>query len=151
MKALQFGNIKTTLIISVVVILLLISISWYFYYKGSKKTVIAPLVQDNPSSQSSQNNPAGISDTDVKQISSDIENEIHGYHVLGHDPTPYQRLLSLSDTDFVRVYNQWNTDYQQSEGQTLAKMVAGEWVLYDPAWDALQTSMNERFSKLNLI
>lgn len=145
------SSVKTWAIIAVVVLLLLVGLAWYFYSAGASKTKITPLTQDNPGSTSSTNNPAGISDTDVKLLATQLYNELDSDHIFGHDETPYQSLLALSDTDFERVYNSFNTQYQTQAGETLAAYIQSEWGDWDDyQFGALQTSMEERFSKLNL-
>lgn len=152
MKSIAMGNIKSTLIIALVVILIVAAVAYYFYKKGASKTVIATPVKDSPNSNDPSNNPTAISETDVKDLAFSIHEDLSGLNVIGHDLTPYQRLLSLSDTDFVRVYNSYNSQYQQSDGETLCQAINNDVVnIWFQAWSSLVTSMNERFSKLNLI
>lgn len=141
---------KTQLIIAGVVLLLLIIAFIYVYRKGKSTTSIAPVVKDNPNSNDPENNPAAASDTEIKRIANALHADMDGLTV-GHDSQPYQDLLMLSDTDFERVYNEFNTQYQESSGQTLLGWIDNEVInFWDISFDALRTSIDSRMAKLNL-
>ncbi len=142
---------KNILIISAIALLLLLLSWWYFYKKGKAKTVIAPVVKDQPGSSDPNNNPEGASTTEIKQISENLYNEMKGSNITGHDPHPYEALLALSDTDFENVYNQFNSDYQSSSGETMIQWINDQWSGWMTDFDGLKKAILAKAADLNLI
>lgn len=145
-------SLKQKAIFVGIILVVLGGIIWFAYSKGASKTVIAPLVNDSP-----DNNTPGISDTEVNQIAQSLYDDMSGFNLLGHKTQPYESLLALSDTDFLRVYNKFNSsDY--SGGKTLEEWVNDEYDITDPTgiyafnqqYTALISSIKERFAKFNL-
>ena len=145
------AKFKKQLIIGAIIISALIGFAFYYYKKGKRSTSIAPLVNDNPNSTAANNNPAGISDSAVKQLADALYQDMNGVNTLGHQPEPYASLLAGSDTDFEKVYNSFNTDHQAEGSGTLKGWIEAEHPLYDPQFDAYRTSILQRMAKLNLI
>lgn len=156
-------KIKTYLIIGAIALVLLVSLLIYAYHAGKKTTSIAPVVKDDPNAPANDptNNPAGVSDTDIKTLVEKLYKDMSGANVLGHDSQAYKDLLALSDTDFERVYNEFNSEYQKDSGQTFKGWINGEggygltdllpWPFSGNAdFRALKDSTNQRFAKLNL-
>lgn len=142
---------KIYIITALLVTVFLIGFAIYYYKKGKRTTSIAPIIKDNPNSTESNNNPAGASDTEIKQASDALYQDMNGFNTLGHEGAPYANLLAMSDTDFEKTYNQFNTDHQSEGNGTLKTWIQAEHPLYDTAFDAYRTSILERMAKLNLI
>jgi hypothetical protein len=137
------GSYKTTIIITIIVIVLIMIIAAYFYYQGKKTTTIAKVPVDNPDGT---NNPSGVGDGVISQISGDLHSDMNGWNILGHNVTPYQQLVALSDTDFVRVYNLFNTNYEPASKETLIG-----WINDEDFWNKdVQNSILERAARLDL-
>ncbi|MBS1644866.1 MAG: hypothetical protein JST36_07505 [Bacteroidetes bacterium] len=64
---------------------------------------------------------------------------------------PYSKLLSLSDCELVKAYNDWNARYYQTAGgQTLAQVVAGQTSIFNGGFQLTQKTLAQRFTKYNL-
>lgn len=142
---------KTQLIIAGVVLVLLIAAFIYVYHKGKSTTSIAPIVKDTPGSNDPNNNPAGTSDSEIKMLAGKLFSDMDGVNVWSHDEEPYQQLLTLSDTDFEKVYNEFNADHQASSGQTLRQWIDNEDAYWGSQFSVLKESILNRMDKLNLI
>lgn len=142
---------KTIIILSVVFIAIIVGFSLFYYYKGKAKNSIAPLIKDNPNSTDPNNNPAGVDDSTIKIISENLYSEMKGSNLSGHNAAPYQALLELSDTDFERVYNQFNTDHQGESSETLTQWVNDQWSGWLTDFDGLKKAILARCAKLNLV
>ena len=140
------------LIILVVVLLIFVIIGVWFYRKGKKQTTIAPYVNDNPTTNntgsSSSNNPAGVSSSQISMIAQALFNEMDGFNVW-RDTKPFTDLLILSDTDFVKVYNKFNTDHQAKGDGTLKQWIEDESGVGEFA--TIKEAILERMARLNLI
>ena len=132
-------------IIAAIVVVIFIAIGIYFYLKGKKTTTIAPLPTDQPD-PNQPNNANGVGAGMISQIADSLYNDMKGWNWLGHDATPYKQLDSLSDTDFVAVYNDFNTKHQSESGETLVQWINGE----QYAFADVQNSIRDRFGRLNL-
>lgn len=118
----------------------------YFYRQGKKQTTIAPLPFDN----NGTNIPSDI--PKITTIAEQMYNDMKGIN-WKHDASIYGNALSLSNTDFVELYNIYNTKYQADMG-TLTESIAGEWsditLLGADAWNTVKKSMLDRLASLNL-
>ncbi len=132
-------------IISAIVFILLLTIGIYFYYQGKKKTTIKEVPKDTP--PGGENNPSGVSSGEIFRISNALYDDMNGLNVWGHDILPYQDFNALSDTDFVKVYNQFNTEYQGDSKATLKQWIDSEMYVFD---DVVE-SIKKRMGRLNLI
>lgn len=135
------------------VILVVLFVVWYFGYKrGSKKTTISPLTGDDPNSTDPNNNPAGMSDSDIKMLASNLHDDMEGSNFFGHNDDLFSKVTELSDTDVQRLYNEFNTQYQSDSGQTFTQWIAGEAGAWSGGvFDNLRTSILARLAKLNLV
>jgi hypothetical protein len=133
---------KTILIIVAVVLLLIIAVAVYYYRQGKKTTTQAPITLDSPNS----NNSYGVSASEISRISDALYRDMSGFNYLGHDAQPYMDLISLSDTDTERVYNDFNTKHQADSLQTLTGWINSESFAFNDVADAIRN----RFGRLNL-
>lgn len=131
-------NPKQLLIIFAIVVVLMVIVGVWFYVKGKRKTTIAPPPQDNP--DGSTNNVYGVSSAEIAVISDQLYQDMDGFNLTGHDSAPYEKLSALSDTDFVKVYNAFNTKYQK-EGGTLKEWIEDESYAFDDVVEAILTRM----------
>ena len=136
---------KKYLIIGAIVLVIIVSIAVYFYYKGKKTTTQAPLSNDNPD-PTGPNNSYGVSASQISQISDALYSDMSGFNWLGHATQPYQDLSALSDTDFEKVYNDYNTKHQAASNETFTQWINGE----DFAFADLANSIRQRLGSLNL-
>ena len=123
-------------------VVIIVAFSIWFYIKGKKKTTIATVPVDSPTGE---NNPNAVSTADITQLANELYNDMNGFNWSGHDVTPYQKLDSLSDTDFVNVYNTFNT-LHTGEG-TLKQWMDSETYVFNDVTD----SILDRMARLNLI
>lgn len=73
------------------------------------------------------------------------------YSIWTRDSQPYIDLMALSDTDFVRVYNDWNARYYSKDQQTLKQAIDGEWLSATSfTFYNLKPQLMQRFSRLGL-
>jgi hypothetical protein len=146
---------KQILIIVAVVLVILVIVGIWFYRKGKKQTTIAPYVNDTPGATGSgsttgtgTNNPAGVSVSQISMISQALFNEMDGFNVW-RDTKPFTDLMILSDTDFVKVYNKFNTDYQAEGDGTLKQWIEDESGVGEFA--TIREAILQRMARLNLI
>jgi len=137
---------KQILIVIAIVFILLISIGVWFYLKGKKTVTIQKPPLDNPD-PNNPNNPYSVSSGEITSIVSALHEDMDGFNYYGHNSEPYEKLNSLSDTDFVNTYNTFNTMYQVASGQTLKQWIESE----SYAFDDVTTSILDRMGRLNLI
>lgn len=148
-------NEKKGVIVVGIILLLLISIYLIGFHKGTKKTTIAPIIADDPNaatgSETGINNPAGLSEPQIKQLAVSLHTDMDGSNFFGHNDDLYKQVTELSDTDISRLYNAFNDKYQQTSGQTLYQWLEAEYGSWSGAVFAnLRSSILERMGKLNL-
>ncbi len=74
-----------------------------------------------------------------------------GLNLFGaHDIVPFQDALSLSDTDFTKLYNIFNTKYQQEYKETLTGWLTNESAVPYSPFETVKDNMLKRLGKLNL-
>lgn len=65
--------------------------------------------------------------SEIQQLTDDFYNDIKGISwFFDHNMAPYQKFLTLSNTDKVRVINDWNTRYYHKWSQNIAEAIKGE-------------------------
>jgi hypothetical protein len=138
-------NEKKLLIIAAIVLVLMVVIGIYFYRRGKKQVTIAPIFNDTPNP--GNNNTAGVSESEITQIAQQLFQDMDGFNILGHDIAPFQKLVSLSDTDFSKVYIAFNTMYQPQSGETLKQWIENESFAFNDVIDSIKL----RFGRLNLL
>jgi hypothetical protein len=125
-------------------------IAYYFYMQGKKQTTIAPLPPDDsvpgPGGQS-----GSVQQSVLTAIAAALYNDMKGLNLIGHDPVPYQDAVNLSDIDFVRLYNTFNTKYQQATGETLTGWFNNEeYLIWGDEEQSVYYAFQQKLNKLNL-
>lgn len=141
---------KTYAIIGLVALVVLVSVAIYFYKKGKKQVSVQVLPYDVAGEPTGTGQPGtgnGISNNQIKVLVQKLYDDMSGFNWSGHDQAPYQEMSTLSDTDFVRVYNLFNTLYQKESEQTLREWIDNE----KYAFSFLTDSILQRMAKLNLV
>lgn len=67
---------------------------------------------------------AQLSSTAIEKLTDEIHEDIYDWWTRNSEP--YVKLLALSNTDFVRVYNDWNARYFKKDNETLKVAIEGE-------------------------
>lgn len=140
---------KAHIWIAISVLVIIVAFSFYFYKKGKKTTSIQDLPGDLPNSTNQNNNPAGVSNSEILQLVSDLYEDMNGVNFWGHDNSLFQKLLTYSDTDFVKVYNTFNSKYQADSGETFTQWLTNE-TNVTGNFMVLKESILNRCAKLNL-
>lgn len=145
---------KQKLIIAGVVLFIILIIGIVIYRAGKKKGSINlsnPII-DAPNSSNTQGQQLSL--TQIKELATQTKNDMSGGN-LTHDAVIWGNVLALSDTDFVRLYNEFNAEFQKDSGQTFAGWVTAEssnsWIPFSGSWTQTQKVLQQRFSKLNLV
>jgi hypothetical protein len=135
---------KKYIIIGSIIVVVLVCLFWYVYRRGKRQTTLqdpGKLPGDNTGTVNT-----GSSNDDLKLLVQAIHDDMDGLNWAGHDITAYQRALQLSDTDLIKLYNAFNSLYQQDSGQTLVEWITNEKYFNHEVTDALLAKM----AKLNL-
>jgi hypothetical protein len=140
---------KAYLYIGIGIVLFLVALSAYFYHQGKKGITIQTLPNDTTTDPTTGQVNTGLSNTSIKEVADGLYNEMNGLNLLGHKMEYYKRALLFSDTDLVRLYNMFNTEYQQTSSETLVKWIEGE--QYSSIFENEANILFARLQKLNLI
>lgn len=142
---------KQVLIILAVLLVILAVTGFYFYKKGKKKVTAVPLPSDKPVviDGEVQNNPFGLSRASIAELSEQLYSDMKGLTIL-RDNDLYSDWLRLSDTDFVDLYNIFNSKHQADSGATLKEWLYGEVGVWGSDFNALKKDILTRMSRLNL-
>ncbi len=135
--------------VAVFVLILIVSIAFYFYHSGKKTTTLQAVPGDVPGSHDANNNPAGASNTDILELANELHQDMKGTNFFGHNNDLFSKLLTYSDTDFVRLYNAFNTLYQQEGQGTFIQWVKDE-TNVTGNFITLKDAILDRGAKLNL-
>jgi len=127
-------------------VLLIAAMVYYAYKQGKKQTTIAPLPEsDIPSGQTNE------TDENLSILATNLHDEMSGFNWSGHDVEPYKKAVLLSDIDFVRLYNIFNTKYQSTSGETLTGWFNSEtFFVLGSADNSIYQTFSDNLSKLNL-
>lgn len=139
---------KQLLIVIGVVLLIVIAVGIWFYRKGKKQTTIAAPPADNAGGGATNNNPAGVSNSEISMLADALYQEMDGVS-LWRNIDPYIDLMVLSDTDFVKVYNMFNTKHQAEGDGTLKEWIESESGIGEFA--TVQAAIVARMARLSLI
>ena len=136
---------KNNLYIGGAIVLLLLLLFWYFYSQGKKTTTIAKVPTDSAGAST-----ASSSGT-LTALSASLHSDMSGIDWLAnHDESIFQQALTLSDTDFVNLYNDYNTTYQAADSKTLTAMINACYSIPFTAFATDKAAMISRLGKLNL-
>jgi len=95
----------------------------------------------------------GSSEKVITGITDEIYNDISGLTLFGSSRNfdAYVNLNSLSDADFVRVYNDWNNRYFSKDKETIRQAINNEIRFFFPfGLEGTLDSIENKFSRLNL-
>ena len=138
------SDTKKYIIISTIVLVLLVVLAYFFYKKGKKSITTQYLPGDLPGNPSSGSD-TGASNSEIKALANELFNDIDGFNGLGHNNDVYNRVILLSDTDLVKLYNTFNTLYQQRLEETMTVAIDNE-----KFWENdIPDRIIERLRKLN--
>ncbi len=114
----------------------------YFYLQGKKQpTFVTPPDEGGGT----------LPDPEIQQIASSVYADMKGVNVFGHNVQLWtSQVTTLSNTDFVRLYNAFNSKYQPDSGQTFTQWVQNETNLLLPQWTVVQQTVLNRCASLNL-
>lgn len=130
---------------SILFVSLLAFLLWYSARQSGKRkgaiNLSSPLAPDTSA-------PA-VSEAEVRQIAQNIYKEVSGGTIY-HSVDLWKKFLVLSDSDIVRVYNEYDTEYQKESGETLTQWIDGEWSIPGSEWRHIKSTVLERLAKLRL-
>ena len=141
---------RTMVIIGAIVFVIIVAVGIYFYTRGKKTVTIQPPPMDDPNSTGADNNPGGVGSASILKLVGELYAAMKGVNV-DTDVTPFNDLMELSDTDFVNVYNTFNSKYQKDSGETLYEWVYNEKAGWFSDFGAVKKSVLNRMKRLNLL
>lgn len=132
-------------IIAIIVLLIIIYIAYRqgkSYRPGAVK--LPPDIQGN-----SGNSGGGL--FDPTQYTDDIWTDIDCIFCF-HDPAPYNKALTLSNTQLVAIWNDWNRRYYEKAGnKNFCQSIDGEGgYTSSQAWYNAARTLHDRFISLGL-
>ena len=145
------------LIIAGVALLIVIIIGIVIYRSGKKSGLVAGAI--NLSSPVNDNPNGAVtgpqaSVAELKTLAQTIHDDMDGGN-LTHNIDAWNRVLVLSDSDFIKLYNEFDFDFQKESGQTLRGWIESETSYYVPflgtQWGSTKDALLARMNKLNLV
>lgn len=136
MKDFLFKN-KKYILIGVVVLV----VGYYIYRQGKKyvpKDVVLP-----PDIQ-----PGGATNFNAGSFTDAVYDDVYCYFCL-HSATPYNNILTLSNSELVAVYNDWNKRYFSKDNETLVAALLKESSI-NQIWLNAVKNVIERYKSLGL-
>lgn len=131
--------------------LILGGLIYFAYRQGKKQTTQAQLPPNDNQTNPQTNTPSGASTAELTRIAGSLWDDMSGWNLTGHKPEAYAEALTLSDYDFVRLYNIWNSIYQSRNGETLTQMFDGEtYIFFGETGGSVYYAFKNRLNKLNL-
>lgn len=144
---------KTTLIIIGVVFVIVFIVGIVIYRSGKKTgkeegTVnVSSPVDDTPGLTTT----SGISTAELRSLAQGLYTDMNGINY-SHDTSQWQRVLNMSDSDLVRLNNEFNNDYQVTSGQTFKTWVDNEEAGFlSPVWGTMKQTVLDRLAKLKIV
>lgn len=134
--------------------LLLFIIIGIVIYRSGKKSGDTTLNLSNPLTddpKASNNQGEQSSQSTINTLAGALYTDMNGAS-LTRDITNWQSAMVLSDTDFIKLYNTFNSKYQLQSGSTFTQWVNDEssfWTLND-SWPVTRNTIQQRLAKLNL-
>lgn len=145
---------KQALIIAGILVVLTIAAFIYFYNAGKSKGKQQGSVNiSNTPTDPGTGNTASASTPEINTIATQLYQDMKGLNLSGHDNDLWSRWMILSDTDFIRVSNRFNEEYQTESGQTLKEWIEDEggWGYgAGSTWSQLKDTVLARMGKLNI-
>jgi hypothetical protein len=124
--------------------LLGVALLGYVYYRGTKKTTIARVPLDSG---------GGVSQSFLESLSARIYESDKGLNVPffnEHDEEAYQLALELSNADLTRLYNVFNSKYQNELNETLTTFVSAQYASDASTYGTYKKVLLGRLSSNNL-
>lgn len=118
------GNKRATLILIVVVLAIAIVIGVYFFFQGKQKGSEQTNV-DVSSPLNADGSVPAASEQEIKQLVEDLYEDMKGANI-AHSLAPWNKLNALSDSDFIKVNNNFNANYQAESEESFKEWVEGE-------------------------
>lgn len=141
---LDFGKMKNV-IIGIAIILVVILIIYFLGKRKGKKYTPQEVELPNDTQGASVPlnwNPGTITD----DIFEDLD-EVAGTH----SAMPYNNALTLSNSQLVAVWNDWNNRYFESfDNKTMTQAIQGDSSFWNYAWALATESLVKRFDSLGL-
>lgn len=144
-------NKKQKVIVAGITITIIVigGIAIYFYEKGKSQTTQATIPPDTDGNGNLITTPTDTNND--TQIATQIYNDCNGIDWFAdHDENIYSNALALSNTDFVAMYNIFNTLYQSKSGYTLTGIINASYAVPFSPWSASKQAMLARLGNLNL-
>ncbi len=129
----NINQVTSIKIVQIVIVLVVLSLIVYFMFLRKSKPYSAPVPKDDPTGTGSHNN-----DNEIKRIASALHKEIVGVNIWTRKLKPYQDFANLSDTDFVKVYNEYNALYQNEDNETLYEAIDNEMTAWGGIIDGIE-------------
>jgi hypothetical protein len=144
------SNTSKYLIIGGVILVLALGIGLYLYFSGKAAGKRAGSINLSSSGGPDGNAPAA-SVSEVRQLAGKLYADMDGINFWGHNLDVWKDFLAMSDEDVIRVYNEFDTEYQKKTGQSLTQWVNSETGTGVDAWDQFKPTIIQRLNKLKLI
>lgn len=114
------------------------------YYGRNTPPAEIPVPDDDPTKPT----PSGQSSFDPKPLTDKLYNDIEGISgIFNRDMDAWNSLAALSDTDFVKVLNDWNARYWTKHKENLYDAYRGEY--FNPITSKnLLSTLSQRFERL---
>lgn len=143
------STVKWAIIAGIILFVALLAfLLWYSARQAGKRKGTVVINTSNPGTDS--NTAAASSEAEVRTLAEKLYKDMRGISGY-HSADPWNDLLAMSDTDFIRVYNEFDTEYQKDSGETLVQWVNDQWAVPLTQWATIKDTLLQRFSKLNLI
>lgn len=138
---------RTWLYIGIAFIVLILV--FFFIGKAYGKSLPPKPVTLPPDGSGSGQGGAQLSEGAVQKLTDDLYEDIYSWGTRNSEP--YIALLALSNTDFVRVYNDWNARYYFKDKETLKQAIGGEvFSITSFTFVNLKDNLMQRFQTLGL-
>lgn len=98
----------------------------FFFIGKSYGRNVAPKPVDLPPDTGGTGGNAGaqLPEAQIQRLVDDLKEDIYSWGTRNSEP--YVQLLALSNTDYVRAYNDWNSRYYKLDKETLRQAIEGE-------------------------
>jgi len=134
-------------VIAVIIVVILIA-AIILYRTGKKKGQSEGVINI---SKPPEDGGGKLTIDEINVLVKSIYDDMAGVNFAGHDIETWKKILSLSNTDFVKVYNEFNNDYQVKSKESLKSWLQNESSYLQPQWDLVKQTVIERMNNLNLL